>query len=131
MEFIPKYLAQKFSFFAEISILKFFILFFGSFFIIAIASTLLSERAASFVAPIIGAVIIISFAGFISAQHFSRKAWIPSSPLIVQFTSQPWFNSVLSLLSVIRNFGTLIFIHILMAMFLFIIVAPIVQAFGS
>jgi hypothetical protein len=131
VEFIPKYLAQKFNFFESISVPKFFLLFFGAFIIIAIISTLLGEYIANILAPIFGSLILICFAGFMSAQHFSRKPWIPSSPLIVQFTSQTWFNYVLSLLSFVRHWGVLVFVNVAMIMVLFINVAAIMQAIGS
>lgn len=131
MEFIPRYLAQRFSFFEGISTLKFFILFFGGFFVTAIIPILLSKNIATFISIITITVILINFAGFISVKHFSRKTWIPSNPLIVQWASQTWFNSILSLFSVIRHWGILIFVHILIVMILLVIAIPILQAFAS
>jgi hypothetical protein len=131
VEFIPKYLAKKFNFFESISVPKFFLLFFGAFFIIAIISTLLGEYISNILAPVFGSLVLICFAAFVSAQHFSRKPWIPSSPLIVQFTSQGWFNSMLSLLSFARHWAVLFFVNIAMIMVLFINVAAIMKANGS
>ena len=133
MEYIPRYLARKFSFFESISMPKFFLLFFGTFFITAIISTYLGEGVANIIMPIVGVLIFIAYAGFVSAQHFSvpKKPWIPSSPLIVQFTSRAWFNSIISLLSLIRHWGVLVFVNLVVVIVVFIIVAALTQQLSS
>ncbi|MBH0075341.1 hypothetical protein I6F48_07110 [Pseudoalteromonas sp. SWYJ118] len=131
MEFIPRYLAQKFSFFESISIPKFFLLFFSAFFITAFISMQLGEHVVNILAPILVSLIFICFASFVSVQHFSRKPWVPTSPLIVQFTSQAWFNSLLTILSIIRHWSVLTFVNIAVVMVLVINVVAIIQAFGS
>ena len=131
VEFIPKYFAQKFSFFESVSIPKFFLLFFCVFFLISFILMQLGEPTANILAPIFGSLIFIGFAGFVSVQHFSRKPWVPTSPLIVQFTSKAWFNSFLSLLSLIRHWGVLVFVNVAVVMIVFINIVAIIQAVGS
>ena len=131
MEFIQKYLAQKFSFFESVSIPTFFLLLFGMFFLAAFISMQLGESTANILAPIWVSLIFVCFAGFVSVQHYSRKPWVPASPLIVQFTSKPWFNSFLSFLSLIRHWDVLVFVNVAVVMVIFINIVAIIQAVGS
>ena len=91
----------------------------------------LGEHVVNILAPILVSLIFICFASFVSVQHFSRKPWVPTSPLIVQFTSQAWFNSLLTILSIIRHWSVLTFVNIAVVMVLVINVVAIIQAFGS
>lgn len=131
MEFFPRFLALKFIYFESISIPKLFLLLFGAFAVTAIISTLVGEYIASILTPIMGSLILLAFAGAVSAQHFARKPWVPTSPLIVQLTSKTWFNSILSLLSSLRHWGVLLFVNLALIMVVFIIIAATMQQFGS
>jgi hypothetical protein len=130
VEFIPKFLAQKFSYFESISVPKFFLLFFGSGAVLMIVSTF-GEFFATVLAPILASLIFLAFAGIASAQHYARKPYIPTSPLIVQFTSKAWFNTILSVLSCIRHWGVILFIHLVVFMVVLVNGFSIMQLIGS
>jgi len=131
MEFIPRYFARKFRFFESVSMLKFFLLFFGAFIITTFVSLQLGEFANNILMSLVSSLMPICFAGFVSTRHFSKKVWVPTSPLIVQFSSQPWFNAILSVLSTLRHWVVLLFVNVTVVMVLLIIATPIIKLIGS
>jgi hypothetical protein len=131
VEFFPRYLAKKFGYFESISILKFALLYFGFALLSVIISSLLGERISNALAPLNGSILLIFFAGVVSAKHFARKAWIPTSPVLVQFTSKAWFNSLLSVLNLCYHWFVLLFVHALFVMVAFLLITSALEPFGS
>jgi len=131
VEFSPRYLAKKFVYFESISILKFALLYFGLALLIVIISSLLGERISNTLAPLNGSILLIFLAGVVSAKHFARKAWIPTSPVLVQFTSKAWFNSLLSVLNLCYHWFVLLFIYAVFVVVAFLLTAPALEQFGS
>jgi len=131
VEYFPRYLAKKFVYFESISILKFALLYFGLALLSVMISSLLGDRISNALAPINGSILLIFFAGVVSAKHFVRKAWIPTSPVLMQFTSKTWFNSLLSVLSLCYHWLVLLFIHAVFVMVAFLLIAPALAQFGS
>ena len=130
MEYIPKLLAQKFKVFEGVSILKFLFLFFLAFIVIAIISNSIGGVISGLLTSFGLACMLTVFAGFISTQHFTRKPWNPTSPIVVQFSSKTWFNNCLSLLAALRRYGELTFINLLVVMSVIVVTLSILQ-FGS
>ncbi|EAQ67562.1 hypothetical protein MED121_16584 [Marinomonas sp. MED121] len=88
--------------------------------------------ASKIVEPIMVAFFLVSYAGITSARYFARKKWMPTSPLIVQFSSKAWFNSINSIFKIINHWITLIFVHLILAMTVLYITAPVIAPlFGS
>lgn len=127
MDFIPRYLAKRFSYFESFSVPKFFLFFFGTFFLSVIISMQLGENAEKILGFVFSTLFLICFAGFVSAQHFSRKPWIPSAPFIVQLTSKEWFNSILSLLSFLRHWCLLVFVNLVVVMVFVVCIVAAIQ----
>ncbi|KJZ10517.1 hypothetical protein TW85_19915 [Marinomonas sp. S3726] len=126
MEFIPRLLAKRFSYFESVSGFILWPLWFVVIFAMMVSLAFVNEETSDTLGPFVIAFFLISLAGITSARHFARKAWVPTNPLIVQFTSKAWFNSIISILGLVSNWSTLVFVHVLLAMTVFYITAPVI-----
>ena len=130
VEFIPKLLARKFDYFKLISVPKFFLLFFCTGAVLILISTL-GEIFATVFAPVLASLMFLAFAGITSAQHYAREPYIPTNPLVVQFTSRTWFNKLLSILSCVRHWGIISFIYLIVLAVVLINSVVIMELIGS
>ena len=132
MEFIPRLLAKRFSYFESVSGFILWPLWIVVIFTMMVSLPFIEGTASKIVEHIMVSFFLVSYAGITSARYFARKKWMPTSPLIVQFSSKAWFNSINSIFKIINHWITLIFVHLILAMTVLYITAPVIAPlFGS
>ena len=129
MEFIHRLLAKRFSYFESVSGFILWPLWIVVIFAMMVSLSFIEGTAAKIVEHILVAVFFVSYAGITSARYFARKKWMPTSPLIVQFSSKAWFNSIISIFKIVNHWITLIFVHLILAMAVLYFIAQIFMPF--